>query len=160
MKFLPLECNLSKLILASLHLRLQYSHLKERISAEMWRFSVSIVILRGKFHAWKIWRNFPGSLHLGLQPWTSIFQFHRTKSRIRFDNIFKFISLLSALWAYACVYTRSIIIINDLWTMFLCIEFYFDGMSREIWGSKSNFQMWNIPKPIAAEIKATMAAMT
>ena len=42
--------------------------------------------------------------------------------------------------------------------MFLCIEFYFDEMSREILGSKSNFQMWNIPKPIA-EIKAAMAAM-
>ena len=43
--------------------------------------------------------------------------------------------------------------------MFLYIEFYFDEMSREIWGSNSNFQMWNTLKPIAAEIKATMAAM-
>ena len=43
--------------------------------------------------------------------------------------------------------------------MFLCIEFDFDEMTREISRSKSNFQMWNIPKPIAAEIKATMAAM-
>ena len=32
---------------------------------------------------------------VGRQPWTSIFQFRRTKSRIQFDNIFWFISLLS-----------------------------------------------------------------
>ena len=43
--------------------------------------------------------------------------------------------------------------------MFLCIEFISDEMPREIWGSKSNFQMWNTLKPIAAEMKATMAAM-
>ena len=35
-------------------------------------------------------------VQLGLEPWTSIFQFRRTKSRIQFDNIFWFISLLSA----------------------------------------------------------------
>ena len=34
-------------------------------------------------------------VQIGLQPWTSIFQFRRTKSRIRFDNTFWFISLLS-----------------------------------------------------------------
>ena len=33
--------------------------------------------------------------HLGRQPWSSIFQFRRTKSRIQFDNLFWFISLLS-----------------------------------------------------------------
>ena len=32
---------------------------------------------------------------IGLQPWTSIFQFRRTKSRTQFDNIFWFVSLLS-----------------------------------------------------------------
>ena len=32
---------------------------------------------------------------IGLQPWSSIFQFRRTKSRIQFDNLFWFISLLS-----------------------------------------------------------------
>ena len=37
----------------------------------------------------------PKLLLIGLEPWTSIFQFHMTKSRIRFDNIFWFISLLS-----------------------------------------------------------------
>ena len=31
---------------------------------------------------------------IGRQPWTSIFQFRRTKSRIQFDNTFWFISLL------------------------------------------------------------------
>ena len=38
----------------------------------------------------KNWR-----LAIGLQPWSSIFQFRRTKSRIQFDNLFWFISLLS-----------------------------------------------------------------
>ena len=32
---------------------------------------------------------------VGHQPWTSVFQFHRTKSRIQFDNTFWLISLLS-----------------------------------------------------------------
>ena len=38
----------------------------------------------------------PAFVVIGLKPWTSIFQFRRTKSRIRFGNIFWFISLLSA----------------------------------------------------------------
>ena len=37
----------------------------------------------------------PTMLQIGLQPWTFIFQFRRTKSRIQSDNIFWFISLLS-----------------------------------------------------------------
>ena len=40
--------------------------------------------------------------------------------------------------------------------MFLCIEFNFIKMPREIWGYKSNFQIWNTLKPNAAKTKATM----
>ena len=62
---------------------------------------------------------------------------------------------------YVQVYNnvRSIIIINNLRTMFLCIEFHFDELSKEIWGSNSNFQTRNTQKPIASEIKATLAAI-
>ena len=43
--------------------------------------------------------------------------------------------------------------------MFLCIEFYFDELPREILVPNPIFKCENIPKPIAAEIKATMAAI-
>ena len=43
--------------------------------------------------------------------------------------------------------------------MLLCLEFQFNDLSREIWGSKSNLLMWNTLKPNAAEIKATVAAI-
>ena len=64
-------------------------------------------------------------------------------------------------YIYVYVYglVRPIIIINNLWTMFLCIEFHFNEMSREIGGSRSNFQMWDTLKLNAAEIKATMSAI-
>ena len=38
----------------------------------------------------------PSTSSIGLEPWTSIFQFRWTKSRIPFDNIFWYISLLSS----------------------------------------------------------------
>ena len=42
---------------------------------------------------WLVWQSVLD--HVGRQPWSSIFQFRRTKSRIQFDNLFWFISLLS-----------------------------------------------------------------
>ena len=43
--------------------------------------------------------------------------------------------------------------------MLLYLELGFNEMAREVWGSKSNIQMWNTVKPNAAKIKATAAAM-
>ena len=43
--------------------------------------------------------------------------------------------------------------------MFLYIKIHFNELSREILGSKSNFQMWNTLKPNADEIKASVAAI-
>ena len=53
-------------------------------------------ILRGMQQKMTMSRSKPINIFLGLEPQTYIFQFRRTKSRIWFDNIFWFKSLLSA----------------------------------------------------------------
>ena len=51
--------------------------------------SINTVTKQQNYFAWRFVKT------VGLQPWTSIFQFRKTKSRIQFDNIFWFISLLT-----------------------------------------------------------------
>ena len=71
------------------------------------------------------------------------------------------VSMFIGIYLWKCVWLSEICHnFKHLWTMFLCIEFHFDEMSRKIWGSKSKmFKTWNIVIPIDDEIKATMAAI-